>query len=144
MDRPWERLRLSATPHSLQAFLEFARAGASHAGLTPAEKDKLDLVLEELLVNVARYAYQPENGDVELAYAVDGAGALLVEISDNGRVFNPLDQAAPDLSGALADRPVGGLGLFLVRRLVGSFCYRRTEGRNTVSFRVPGGDEAGT
>jgi len=144
MDRRWERLKLSAAPHSLQAFLEFARAGASRAGLAPAEKDKLDLVLEELLVNVARYAYQPESGEVELAYAVDGAGALMVEISDKGRVFNPLEEPAPDLTRALADRPVGGLGVFLVRQLAGSITYRRTEGRNTVSFRIPAGDESGT
>jgi serine/threonine-protein kinase RsbW len=140
MERRWERLKLSASPQSLLAFLEFARTGANQAGLAPAEKDKLDLVLEELLVNVARYAYQPESGEVELAYAVDGSGALLVEISDNGRVFNPLHQSVPSLSGSLADRPIGGLGVFLVRQLAGSITYRRVEGRNTVSFHLPAGN----
>ncbi len=140
MERRWERLKLSASPQSLPAFLEFARTGANQAGLAPAEKDKLDLVLEELLVNVARYAYQPESGEVELAYAVDGSGALLVEISDNGRVFNPLHQSEPSLSGSLADRPIGGLGVFLVRQLAGSITYRRVEGRNTVSFHLPAGN----
>ena len=137
MDPQFARLTLPASLNSLQPLLEFARSGGESAGLAPEDLDKLDLALEELLVNVARYAYQPESGDVEVAYAIDGPGTLLVEISDNGRVFNPLEKDAPDLSRDLENRSVGGLGLFLVRHLVSSLAYRREQGRNTVSFRFP-------
>ena len=135
MDRPFVRLTLPASIDSLPNFLEFAHAGAQAAELTPEDRDRLDLVLEELLVNVARYAYQPGTGEVELAYAVDHPGSLLVEISDNGRDFNPLENKEPELAAALQDRQVGGLGVFLARRLAASFAYRREHGRNTVSFR---------
>ena len=138
------RLTLPASLGSLGPLLDFVRAGAESAGLGPAERDRLDLVLEELLVNIARYAYHPGSGDVEVAYAVDRLGGMLVEISDRGRFFNPLENAKPDLSGGLADRPAGGLGVFLVRHLVDSIAYRREEGRNTVSFRFPGPAAAGT
>jgi len=95
-------------------------------------------------VNIARYAYQPESGDVELSYAIDGPGSLAMEISDSGRVFNPLEMPVPDLSAGLVDRPIGGLGLFLVRSLTNSLAYRRENGRNTVSFRFPGAVASGT
>ena len=137
-DAGFRRLSLPASLSSLQAFLEFAHAGADAAGLTAADRDQLDLVLEELLVNVAHYAYQPGTGDVEVAYAVESDGKLLVQIADKGRTFNPLEKDQPDLSGLLEDRPVGGLGIFLVRELVDSLSYRREQGRNTVSFRFPG------
>jgi anti-sigma regulatory factor (Ser/Thr protein kinase) len=144
MDRRFARITLPASLDSLHTLLQFARAGAESAGLGQDERDKLDLVLEELLVNIARYAYRPGSGDVEVAYAADGPGVLLVEVSDTGRIFNPLESKEPDLSGGLTDRPVGGLGVFLVRRLADSITYRREQGRNTVSFRLPPPKVAGT
>jgi serine/threonine-protein kinase RsbW len=137
MSRRFERLTLPANLGSLPALREFALAGANQAGLPAAERDKLDLVLEELLVNVARYAYQPGTGDVELAYAVQGPGKLLVRISDKGFIFNPLHMLDPALPDGLEQREIGGLGVFLVKQLAGSVQYRREKGRNIVSFRLP-------
>jgi anti-sigma regulatory factor (Ser/Thr protein kinase) len=109
------------------------------AGLTPADIDKLDLVLEELFTNVARYAYaEREAGDVEVGYIVQGPGRLLVRISDAGRKFNPLASDPPDFSRGLADRPVGGLGIFLVKSIAESITYERDGDRNTVSFTFCG------
>jgi anti-sigma regulatory factor (Ser/Thr protein kinase) len=71
-------------------------------------------------------------------------GALRLEVSDSGRVFNPLEVPMPDLSAGLVDRPIGGLGLFLVRSLTDSLAYQRENGRNTVSFRFPAAGRAGT
>ncbi|HUJ50267.1 MAG TPA: ATP-binding protein [Bryobacteraceae bacterium] len=143
MDPGFRRLSLPASLNSLQAFLEFAHTGADAAGLAAADRDQLDLVLEELLVNVARYAYQPGAGDVELAYAVE-AGKLLVQIVDKGRIFNPLEKEEPDLRGNLENLPVGGLGIFLFRHLVDSPSYRREQDCNIVSFRFPRPDLLGT
>ncbi|HUA18819.1 MAG TPA: ATP-binding protein [Bryobacteraceae bacterium] len=138
------RLTMPASLDSLQPLTAFVLAGADRVGLAQSERDKLELVLEELLVNVARYAYQPDSGDVEVAYAADGTGELVVEISDNGRAFNILEAPAPDLSAGLVDRPIGGLGLLLVRSLAGSVAYRREQDRNRVSFRFPGPQSPGT
>ena len=133
MEDRFTRLTLPASIQSLGAFLEFARAGAATAGLTPADCDRLDLVLEELLVNVARYGYAPAVGEVELAYAA-APGKLAIQVSDQGRSFNPLDRNEPDLTGNLSERPVGGLGLFLVSHLVSSPTYSRESGWNRLSF----------
>lgn len=138
MEDRFTRLTLPASIQSLGAFLEFARAGAVTAGLSPADCDRLDLVLEELLVNVARYSYAPGEGEVELAYTA-APGKLAIQVSDQGRFFNPLDRNEPDLGGTLSERPVGGLGLFLVRELVRSPTYFRENGWNRLSFIFPGG-----
>jgi serine/threonine-protein kinase RsbW len=123
----------------LDSCFEFVRVGASAAKLTLDDMDKLDLVLEELFTNVARYAYeQPESGDVEVVYRVEAPGRLLVQISDSGRDFNPLASDPPDFSRGLADRPVGGLGIFLVKSIAESISYHREAGRNTISFRFCG------
>lgn len=131
------RLTLPAVAESITPFREFVRAGALEAGILPEELEKLDLILEEILINVARYAYAPEKGVVEVVYSPHGAGRLRVEVIDSGRVFNPLAIIPPDLSGGLADRPIGGLGVFLVRSMANSIDYRRQADRNILSFTFP-------
>ena len=137
MDPPFNRLILPAIAGSIPAFSEFVRSGAVAAGVAESELGKLDLVLEEILINVARYAYTPEAGAVEVAYAQAGPSKVHVEIADNGRIFNPLTADPPDLSRGLADRPIGGLGVFLVRSMVDSIDYRREADRNILSFIFP-------
>lgn len=141
MDLPFLRLTLPARVESVRKFHQFVRDGAESAGLESADMDLLDLVLEEILVNISRYAYEGSTGDVEVAYAWDG-GKLLVQVSDYGRSFNPLEASSPDLSLGLAERPIGGLGVLLVRQIVGSLNYRRENGQNTLSFRFPGPEPA--
>jgi serine/threonine-protein kinase RsbW len=131
------RLTLPAIAGSIAAFSQFVRGGAAAAGVAENEFGKLDLILEEILVNVARYAYSAESGSVEVAYAPAGQHQLLVEIVDFGRVFNPLQADPPDLSRGLAERPIGGLGVFLVRSMVDSIAYRREGDRNVLSFTFP-------
>src|SRR6202167_6111240 len=137
MDPPTERLNLPASAGSISAFSEFVRGGAVAAGVAEDELGKLDLVLEEILINVARYAYTPETGEVEVSCAPAGTDKLRVEIADFGRVFNPLEADPPDLSRGLSDRPIGGLGVFLVRSMVDSIDYRRDQDRNILSFTFP-------
>jgi anti-sigma regulatory factor (Ser/Thr protein kinase) len=137
MASPFERLSLPARVESVRLFHQFVRRGAEAAGLDSPDMNKLDLVLEEILVNIARYAYQGGAGDVQVAYSAE-AGSLLVEVTDAGRSFNPLDSAPPDLALGLADRPIGGLGVLLVKQIVGSLSYRRQDGQNKLSFRFPG------
>jgi|SRR5580693_7734705 anti-sigma regulatory factor (Ser/Thr protein kinase) len=138
MESPALRLVLPACVESLEGFRRFIRGGADACGIAPGEIDKLDLVMEEILVNVARYAYGPDTGTTEVTYWQTSPGRLRVEISDQGRPFNPLAAGPPDLSRGLADRPIGGLGVFLARNLVGSMAYRREDGRNVLSFEFPG------
>jgi serine/threonine-protein kinase RsbW len=145
MDSAARRLTLPASVESVAAFRDFVRSGAVAASVPVEELEKLDLVLEEILMNIARYAYVPETGPAdggvrrlaEVAFAPDGVGKLYIEISDWGNVFNPLDVEPPDFSRGLADRPIGGLGVFLVRSLVSSMTYRREADRNILSFGFP-------
>jgi serine/threonine-protein kinase RsbW len=137
MDSSIERLTLPARVESVRAFHKFVRVGAEAVGLESADMDKLDLVLEEILVNIARYAYDGGVGEIEVAYSRQ-AGSLQVEVADSGRSFNPLEAAPPDLTLGLADRPVGGLGVLLVRQIVAALSYRREDGQNRLSFRFPG------
>jgi len=132
------RLSLPAVAESIAPFREFVRAGAIEGGIAHEQLEWLDLILEEILINVARYAYAGGSGVVEVGYWRAASGKLRVEIVDSGRVFNPLAVEPPDLSRGLAERPIGGLGVFLVRSMVHSIDYRREGNRNILSFTFPG------
>ena len=141
MDSEAQRLTLPASVESVAEFRNFVRSGAVAADIPEAELEKLDLVMEEILVNIARYAYVPERGVAEVLFVPEGPGKLYVEISDWGNVFNPLEVEPPDFSRGLAERPIGGLGVFLVRSLVSDIAYRREADRNILCFGFPGPSE---
>ena len=128
-------LRLPAEMSSLGAFTEFAHAGARAASLPEAAVHKLDLMLEEVLVNVFRYAYPAgQAGEAEVGYAAAPPDGLRIDVRDSGREFNPLEKEDPDLELGLEERPIGGLGIFLVKTMAESVSYRRENGRNILSF----------
>lgn len=98
---------------------------------------ELDLLIEEILVNICRYSY-PEGapGSVVLTYSIPEPGELAVEVGDQGVEFDPLNASPPDLTLNLAERPVGGLGIWLVKSFAGSLTYRREQGWNRLTFAI--------
>ena len=93
---------------------------------------KLNLVLEELGVNIVNYS--GATGDIEISLASDEE-SVTVEISDDGRPFNPLlDQDTPDVSAPLGNRPIGGLGIHLVRSMMDEMSYSREDGKNKLAM----------
>jgi serine/threonine-protein kinase RsbW len=128
-------LRLPAVESSLAQFTEFVHEGVRKAALPASHLLHVELVLEELLVNVFRYAYSSgESGDVSVGYGIPTPYCLRVDVCDSGRAFNPLDNEDPDVDLPLAERPIGGLGVFLVKKIANSVSYKREDGRNIVSF----------
>lgn len=135
METEFVRRILPADVSALEECFAFVHQGALQSGLSEADMDRLDLIVEEFFMNVARHAYPSgTHGEIELGYAIPGAGRLQMEISDSGVKFNPLDVAQPELGGALADRPLGGMGIFLIKKIADSLTYQRIEDRNTICF----------
>ncbi|MEO0034741.1 MAG: hypothetical protein RLZZ501_764 [Pseudomonadota bacterium] len=106
----------------LAAFEDFAAGN----GLPHKVTMQVMLALEELTVNIVRYAF-PEGGVHRIAIGLElGADRLVCDLRDNGIAFDPFAQApAPDLTGPTAERRVGGLGVHLVRRMMDEVAYRR-------------------
>ena len=95
---------------------------------------QIKLIVEELAMNVINYGNRDGTEPIELRLATKGE-TIILEVSDQGNPFDPLTEAPePDLSSALEDRPVGGLGLFLVKTLMDEVHYRWEDGRNHLSL----------
>jgi len=111
----------------LQAFC------ADHGVIEDALYD-LRLCLDEVLANVIRHGYGVgDTGTVHVSIECPGDRVRL-EVRDAAARFNPLDAADPDLDVAPEDRPIGGLGIFLVRQLMDMVSYDYENGENRLSM----------
>jgi len=114
--------------HIVEAF------GEKH-GLPPRLIFEVNLALDEVLTNVISYAHD-DGAEHDIAVRLSLAERVLrVEVEDDGRPFNPLEVAEPDISRPPEDRPIGGLGLRLVRKLMTGLAYRRQQGKNVFVMR---------
>lgn len=91
---------------------------------------KVKLVLEEILMNVISYGGDSSQKPRITLHLSQQNDLLSMEISDNGIAFDPLTAPPPDLESDLDDRPIGGLGVHLVRELMDNVSYRYKDGRN--------------
>ena len=108
---------------------------ASSFGAPQSDPSKLELIVEELFLNIAMHACPGE--PVRVVCSLAGPSLVALEFSYGGPPFDPtLDAPTPDLDASLADRPIGGLGLFLVHQMAASFAYHRVGGTNRLTVEV--------
>jgi anti-sigma regulatory factor (Ser/Thr protein kinase) len=119
----------AAVVENLTAANAFIEECADRFGLAAEKKFGLLLALEEIFVNICHYAYPDGAGDAEIACSDDG-DLFVLEISDSGRPFDVLSRPEPDTELDIMDRPIGGLGIHLVRKLSDAVSYRRQDERN--------------
>ena len=96
----------------------------------------VNLVLEELEVNALTHGRA--NGLEEYEITIDSQPeSVVVELSDDGPPFNPLtDAPVPDLDSPLESRPIGGLGIYLIKTMVDEISYRRETDRNYLTLEI--------
>lgn len=95
----------------------------------------LHLVCEEVVSNIVNYAY-PEGQEGELSVDVeDAGGSLVLTFKDKGTPFNPLTKEPPDTSLPLHERPIGGLGIFLVGQMMDDVSYSYVDGCNVLTLK---------
>lgn len=96
----------------------------------------VQLCLEELALNAMTYGREAGLSDFQVSIT-PGIEEVLVELHDNGAAFDPTkDAPIPDPEAAMDDRPVGGLGIFLIREMVDDLVYRREEGWNHLTITI--------
>lgn len=110
-------------------------ASALHAACAPSKvRNDLRLALEELFINVAAYAYNPNVGMLELNVEADGEeGSFTISLSDKGSEFNPFEKPDPTKPASIEEATIGGLGILLVKRLMDECSYERIDDTNEVT-----------
>ncbi|OIO04001.1 MAG: hypothetical protein AUJ49_03740 [Desulfovibrionaceae bacterium CG1_02_65_16] len=138
-----DSLRLPARDSSLPDLLRLAQSCARRAGLDEQTVQRVELVLEEALVNIISHAYPQDepNPQVQLDCKVAG-GALTLTVTDWGAAFDPVlptehdADLAANLEADLDNRVLGGLGLILIRGM-SQAAYARVDGANVLTLNFP-------
>ncbi|MDE6655629.1 MAG: ATP-binding protein [Anaeroplasmataceae bacterium] len=96
---------------------------------------RLKIVVDEIAGNIVRYAYSPNEGEMELRLKLKRHSISLCFV-DSGMPYNPLLQSEPDIELSLEDRTSGGLGIYMVRKFVDRIKYKRKNYQNYLFLRL--------
>lgn len=128
--------RISELERLAQSLAAFGKAHR----LPDQVSQALGLALDEIVTNIISYGYDDQaEHQIHLRLSMQ-AGEVTVDVEDDGRPFNPLEKATPDVTAPLEERAEGGLGIHLVRTMLDNVEYRRQDGKNRLSLRkrIPG------
>ncbi|MCG8530912.1 MAG: ATP-binding protein [Desulfovibrionales bacterium] len=137
-------LRLPASLESLVPLRKFMNRRAEEDGVPETPLRRIELVMEELVVNLVEHAYLEHTGDVEVTCGIEAvsdstAKQYVIYIRDWSHPFNPLDAPDPDLDSDIEHRAIGGLGLHFVRMMSDECTYEREGDANIIrlAFNIP-------
>jgi serine/threonine-protein kinase RsbW len=133
------RLSVPASDEGVREALDALSTLLAESGLSKAVTWPLEVSLDEVLANVVGHGLGRRAGArVEVEMSLDSAAdppACEVVVTDDGPAFDPLSVAEPDLAAGVEERPIGGLGIALVRRLMDEVGYERRGGTNRLRLR---------
>ena len=125
---------------------QFVVAGARQVGFDEDELSRIELACHEACTNVIQHAYGGrDDGELEI-HCWREKNKFVVTLTDRGRPFDPSQAPPPDLSSDWEDRPIGGLGVFLIQQLMDAMKYEYDLDRGNVLWMVknlPPSSEAG-
>ena len=153
-----KELKTKALVKSITEVTDFINDYLEDHGCPMKTQMQIDIAVEEIFVNIANYAYNPEIGDATIRVEVSNEPLAVaitfldhgkpydplakedpryVDITfiDSGVPFNPLKIREPDVKLSLEERQIGGLGVFLVRKMMDDMQYEFKDGQNINRIR---------
>ncbi len=124
----------AAELESLQVFRGFITECCARYDIPNDTVLDLKLAVDEACTNIIEHGYKGmDPGSIILSFRIE-SDRVLVQITDFGHVFEPADAPKPDVEAALEDRPLGGLGLFLIYQTMDNIDYQSSDDGNTLTF----------
>ncbi len=137
-------LNIGAKVENLDDVLAFVDTFLEEVDADMKAMVQLDVAVEEMYVNIAHYAYGEEGaGDAEIRIDLDdleGKRAVRITFIDSGMYYDPLAKEDPDTTLSLDERPIGGLGIFMVKKSMDKVAYERKNDQNIFTLWKEIGD----
>ena len=131
-----KELDIEALVDNLDKVMEFVDAELEDANCPMKIQMQIDLAVEEIFVNIANYAYDPETGPATVRVEVDPDGsAVRITFIDHGVPYDPLAKSDPDITQAADERQIGGLGISLVKKTMDDIRYEYVNGSNILTLK---------
>lgn len=131
-----EKMTIEATVENLATVTEFITSSLEEKDCSMKIIMQMEIVVEEIFVNVANYAYRPNVGPVTVCKEFENSpNAIKITFIDGGVEYNPLEHEDPDINAPAEKRDIGGLGIFLVKNNVDDISYERKDGQNILTVK---------
>ena len=129
-----EEITLDAVTGNLGRITDWVNSALDTYGCPARARMQIDVAIDEIFSNIARYAYPGKTGraTVRCDYA---DGLVSITFTDDGISYNPLEKQDPDTTLPAAEREIGGLGIFLVKKTMDAMEYQRLNGCNILTIR---------
>ena len=121
------------TQENYKAFYSWLHDALQEWNINDSLTNKLDMCAEEIFANVAFYAYPNGQGLIDVSLNKSDNNIIL-EFKDEGIEYNPLEKPDPDISLPPEERPIGGLGIYMVKNLSDEIYYKRENDNNILSL----------
>ncbi|WP_296223967.1 ATP-binding protein [Ralstonia sp. UBA689] len=124
-------IELSPQQPDINALVAWLRAFFAEHGLSDALCQRFAIALDEVVTNIVEYGAPRQ--PIKVFILIDNR-EVRVQVVDDGIAFDPLQIPAPDTEAGIDERPIGGLGIFLVKKMMDSVAYEYRDERNRLSF----------
>lgn len=129
-----KEITVDATIDNVQTITDFVDERLEEMKCPVKAQMQIDIVIDELCSNVARYAYSDRTGKVTVSVdTVDKPMKVWLTFTDEGVPYNPLAKEDPDITLSAEERKLGGLGIYMVKKMMDEFRYEYKDGKNIVT-----------
>lgn len=129
-----KEITVDATIDNVQTITDFVDERLEEMNCPVKAQMQIDIVIDELCSNVARYAYLDRTGKVTVSVdTVDKPMKVWLTFTDEGVPYNPLAKEDPDITLSAEERKLGGLGIYMVKKMMDEFRYEYKDGKNIVT-----------
>ena len=130
-----EELRVEANVDKLPQLLAFIDEQLEMAECPVKAKIQIDIAVEEIFVNIAHYAYASGTGEALIRVEIiEEPAAVQIGFEDSGMPYNSLARKDPDVTLGVQDREIGGLGIFMVKKIMVDVEYEYKDGKNLLTL----------
>ena len=130
-----KEIHVDSKIENIPEVMDFVGAELEALGCSEQVKAQFKMAVDELFGNICLYAYGEGAGPVTVSVGLEGdPPAVAVAFCDSGSPYNPLEADLPDIGLDIEDRPVGGLGIFLIREMMDSMSYEYKDGCNVLKL----------
>lgn len=131
-----EEIKVEAELAQLDKVIQFINTKLAENSCVMKEQMQIDVAVEEIYVNIARYAYPDKNGTCVIQFSFDcETGIAVIRFIDSGIPYNPLARKEPDTTLSAEERSIGGLGIFMVKKTMDSMAYEYKDGCNILTMQ---------
>lgn len=127
-------LTVTATVENLEKVTEFVTTRLAELKWPSKVKSQIGIVVDELFGNIVHYAYPAGNGWATVRVEADHQ-SVSISFIDGGTPFDPLSCDTPDVTLSAEERGIGGMGIFMVKKLMDEISYEYRDGRNILTVK---------